>query len=71
MEFYNLEYADPNEVSLGRQFKAIFPLLWLAAGAQTKRPACNVPKEWYIPQGCSFAVLLDMDKFIAFSKALD
>lgn len=34
VEFFNLEYVDPDQVELGAQFDAIHPTLWLGAGAQ-------------------------------------
>jgi len=70
VEFYNLEYVDPNEVNLGKQFKAIVPLLWVAAGAQKKRPSCDTSEAWCMPTDCPFAILLDVDKFSLFTKAL-
>jgi len=33
VHFFRLDYADPDEVELGREYKSIQPLLWLAAGA--------------------------------------
>ena len=32
VEFFRLDYLDPDEVDLGNQFEAIFPSLWLASG---------------------------------------
>lgn len=33
VEFFKLEYVDPDQVELGAQFDAIHPTLWLGAGA--------------------------------------
>ena len=39
VEFYRLDYLDVDEVSLGRQFQAIFPLLWMTTGGGSARSA--------------------------------
>lgn len=41
VEFYRLDYLDPNDVNLGRQFEAVLPLLWLAAGGKGSRPTAT------------------------------
>lgn len=72
VEFLRLDYLDPNEVELGRQFKAILPILWLTAGGVGKRPAAiGMRKGWVMPADSTFAVLLNESRFRAFNKALD
>src|SRR5262249_31549143 len=38
VEFFRLDYLDPDDVELGRCLESIHPLLWLAAGAKGERP---------------------------------
>jgi adenine-specific DNA-methyltransferase len=70
IEFYRLDYLDPNDVSLGRQFDAILPLLWLAAGATGSRPVAIRTAPWLLPELSPFAILLDPDAFHDFLQAL-
>jgi adenine-specific DNA-methyltransferase len=70
VEFYRLNYLDVDEVSLGRQFQSILPLLWLTAGGQTHRPEIKSHGAWVIPQKSPFCVLFDPDSFHDFAKAL-
>jgi adenine-specific DNA-methyltransferase len=69
--FYRLDYLDPDEVNLGRQFSAILPLLWLSAGGIGKMPKMAFPSgSWVIPADCPFAVLIDPDHFADFRRQL-
>ena len=69
--FYRLDYLDPDEVNLGRQFSAILSLLWLSAGGIGKRPTMGCPAgPWVIPMDCPFAVLIDPDHFADFRRRL-
>lgn len=69
VEFFRIDYLDPDEVDLGTQFAAIFPSLWLSAGGIGERPK---PKEseMLIPDGAPYAVLFREDKFRKFIKAI-
>jgi adenine-specific DNA-methyltransferase len=67
VEFYRLDYLDPNDVNLGRQFEAVLPLLWLAAGGKGSRPTATSKVRWVLPAESPFGVLLDADSFSEFS----
>ena len=68
--FFELEYLEPDEVDLGRQFDAILPMLWLAAGASGLRPEESSPGAWLLPEESNFAVLLEDTEFGPFRDAL-
>jgi len=70
VEFYRLDYLDVDEVSLGQQFQAIFPLLWMTTGGGRTRPEAKTPRDWVLPAGSPFGVLLDPDSFHEFAKAI-
>jgi len=72
VEYFKLGFLDRNNVSLGKQFAEILPLLWLKAGAISERPELDSEElpEWIIKQQNSFAVLLDEDCFGKFSEEL-
>jgi adenine-specific DNA-methyltransferase len=67
--FLKLDFLDPNEVQLGKQFAAILPILWMIAGARGKRPAPPTKgAAWLLPEDCHFAVLMREDKFKEFHR---
>jgi len=70
VEFYRLDYLDPDEVSLGRQFQVILPLLWMITGSQSPRPESRQKGGWVLPDGSPFGVLLDPDSFQGFAQAI-
>jgi adenine-specific DNA-methyltransferase len=70
VEYFKLGFLDKNSVSLGQQFRAILPLLWLKSGAIGERPnlkSAKLPDILILPQN-SFAILL---KEIQFNKFYD
>lgn len=70
IEFFRVDYVDPDEVDLGTQFQAIFPSLWLAAGGIGKRPSSPDESDMLVPPEGRFAILFQEDRFRAFSKAV-
>jgi len=70
VEFYKLDYLDPDEVDLGLQFGAILPLLWLAAGGVGERPESSGDVPMLIPAGAPFAVLFEEGKAREFAEKL-
>jgi adenine-specific DNA-methyltransferase len=70
VEFYRLDYLDPDDVSLGRQFQAIMPLLWLTSGGEGNRPKAKSSAPWLLPENSRFGVLLNTDSFHEFAGAL-
>ena len=53
VEFFRLDYLDPDEVDLGNQFDAIFPSLWLAASGIGTRPKVAAQSDMLMPAGHS------------------
>lgn len=70
VEFFRLDYLDPDEVDLGNQFEAIFPSLWLAASGVGKRGKIQNDSDMLVPAGAKYAVLFREERFKKFSKAL-
>jgi adenine-specific DNA-methyltransferase len=69
LEYFRLDFLDPREIQMGRQFGAILPILWMMAGAKGKRPeAPNSPVPWLLPKGCPFAVLMQETRFKDFLR---
>jgi adenine-specific DNA-methyltransferase len=48
LEYFKLDFLDPGEIRMGRQFAAILPTLWMMAGARGPRPEPPSPQA---PQG--------------------
>lgn len=69
-EFFRLDYLEPDEVDLGRQFAAIVPALWLAAGGLGPRPDPTPTDGYLLPTDSPFAVLLHESAFRKLSAAL-
>lgn len=69
LEYFKLDFLDPAEVQMGRQFEAILPILWMMAGAHGALPdAPDAHAPWLIPTGCPFAVLLQETMFKDFHR---
>lgn len=68
--FYQLDYLDPDDISLGRQFDAILPMLWLAAGGIGEPEFGAAGSDYTMPEGSTYAVLFREDRFRAFASAL-
>lgn len=72
LEYFRLDFLDPQEIQMGRQFAAILPLLWMMAGARGLRPAAPDPHApWLLPAGCPFAVLMQETRFKDFVRHVD
>lgn len=70
VEFFRLDYLDPDDVDLGNQFGAIFPSLWLAAGGIGQRPRGAVPKDMLLLPGHPYGVLFQEERFRKFALAI-
>lgn len=72
LEYFRLDFLDPQEVQMGRQFAAILPILWMMAGARGPRPAAPEPHTpWLLPEGCPFAVLMQETRFKDFVRHVE
>jgi adenine-specific DNA-methyltransferase len=71
IEFFRLDYLDPDDVDLGNQFDAIFPSLWLAANGIGIRPKVPKQSDMLMPLGHRYGILFQEEKFRKFSKALE
>lgn len=69
--FFRLDYLDPDDVELGRQFEAILPNLWLAAGGVGCLPNADISRGYYLPPASPFGVLLRESAFRGFAAALE
>ena len=62
LEYFRLDFLDPEQVALKRQFREVLPLLWMRSGCIGPRPtvpASAALPPWLIPDANRFAVLLD------------
>jgi adenine-specific DNA-methyltransferase len=71
IEFYRLQYLDPDDVDLRRQFKSILPGLWLAAGGKGERDDSPKGTDFTIPKNSTYGVLFRESQFQRFRKALE
>jgi adenine-specific DNA-methyltransferase len=70
VEFYKLDYLDPDSIRLGDQLTAILPMLRLAAGVLGSIPAL-ASDPWLIPDDAPWAILLDDSRFARFRAAIE
>lgn len=73
LEYFKLDFLEKDQVALGRQFRAILPLLWLRAGAIGPRPELPIHDPlptMLLPANSTFAVLIDESRFADFREAL-
>lgn len=70
IEYFHLEFLDPDEVARGDAFQAVVPILWIMAGCRGKRADSKGSKAWFIPRRSPFAVLLKEKEFRGFHKKL-
>lgn len=72
LEYFKLDFLDPADVQMGRQFAAILPVLWMMAGARGPLPdAPDSHAPWLIPAGCHFAVLIQERRFKDFHRHIE
>lgn len=71
VEFYELQYLDPDDVDLGDEFHRIHPLLWLAAGGIGEREEAPAPGDFYIAPASPYAVLFKSSRLRRFLSALE
>ena len=71
VEFFRIDYLDPNEVDLGTQFDAIHSSLWLAAGGVGKQSKADQSLGFFMPDASHYAVLFREEYFRKFRKALE
>jgi adenine-specific DNA-methyltransferase len=70
VEFFTIDFLDPDEVARGDAFKAVLPILWMMAGCQGEREDSKGSTPWVIPKHSPFAVLIKEKEFRDFRKAL-
>ena len=70
VEFFNVEYLHPDDVDLGRQFQAILPALWLAAGGIGDREIPKKNADFSIPPKSTYGVLFKESRFKKFYQQI-
>ena len=70
LEYYRLDFLDPDEVARGDAFKAIVPILWMVAGCRGEREDSKGSMPWFIPKHSPFAVLIQERQFRGFREKL-
>ena len=71
VEFFHLDFLDPDEVARGDAFQAVLPVLWLMAGCRGKREDSKGSQDWFFPKQSPFAVLIKERAFRAFRSELE
>ncbi|KRA09862.1 site-specific DNA-methyltransferase [Acidovorax sp. Root568] len=72
LEYFRLDFLDPQEIQMGRQFAAVLPILWMMAGACGPRPSApDAHAPWLLPDGCPFVVLMQETRFKDFARHVE
>lgn len=67
VSFFRIDYLDPDQVELGRQFDAIHPALWAAAGSVGDCPCEPVGDvDFVLPKCSNYGVLFNEARFKEF-----
>ena len=69
--FFRMDYLEPDLVELGRQYEAIAPLLWMAAGSVGSWEPWSGKVPWSAPVDSSYAVLFDEAEAAAFGAYVE
>ncbi len=69
--FFSMDYLEPDLAELGRQFEAIAPLLWMAAGSIGSWEPWDGTSAWSAPPGSSYAVLFSAAQAAAFGAYVE
>ena len=69
--FLRFDYLDPDLVELGRQFNAIVPMLWMAAGSVGDWEEWDGIAPWSLPAGSTYGVLFDEHHIARFSRVVE
>ena len=70
-DFFCLTYLDPDQVELGKQFDAVHPALWAAAGSIGPCPVQPIEdSDFVMPPTSTYAVLLRDSRFKDFLEAV-
>lgn len=68
LDYFKLNFLEPNEVSLGLQFESILPVLWMIAGSKGDIPIIGKPLNYIIPENSTYAILLKEQYFSEFAN---
>ena len=72
LEYFRLDFLDPQEIQMGRQFAAVLPILWMMAGARGPRPtAPDAHAPWLLPDGSASVVLMHETRFKDFARHVE
>ena len=70
LEYFRLDFLDPDEVARGDAFKAVLPVLWMVAGCRGDREDSKGSTPWFIPKHSPFAVMIQEKQFRSFRDKL-
>lgn len=71
IEFFRIDYLEPDEIDLRNQFDAILPALWLAAGGVGNYEPGVSNRHFSIPEGSTYGVLFRESAFKKFKDLLE
>lgn len=70
IQYFKLDYLDPNDIEYREKLSDVLPILWLTAGASGAYESLEKDDRWFIASKSSYAVLMKEEHFSAFQKEL-
>lgn len=70
IEYFHLDFLNPDHVARGDAFAAVLPILWMMAGCRGRREESKGSQAHFFPKHAPFAVLIKEKEFQAFREAL-
>jgi adenine-specific DNA-methyltransferase len=73
VEYFKLDFLDPNDIAYGEKLEAILPLLWLIAGATGELDmgrGSTASGRWLLPKNSRYALLVQEEHFAEFKREL-
>lgn len=71
VEFFRLDYLDPDEVDLGSRLDALLPALWLSAGGNGTRELPCHEEPFSTPVDGCYGLLLRQSRFRQFKQTIE
>lgn len=70
IQYFQLDYLDPNDVAYREKLNDILPMLWMSAGSVGMYESIKKKEAWFFPKNSNYAVLTDESKFASFKKII-
>jgi adenine-specific DNA-methyltransferase len=71
LDYFKLDFLEPNEVAMGLQLESILPVLWMMSGSKGEIPTIEGNPPYIISESNTFAILLKEQRFAEFASQVN